>query len=128
MSRTTKNGEASIAARVRKTRAWAAPQVERTGQALQDNVAPKVAALLTSAAQRLEPGQRRRRRWRELALVSMLTAAASAVAALARSRRKPGGTAAQDGQATAQDGQAAAQDGQAADDVPPATKGSGVSA
>ena len=38
-----------------KARAWAAPQVEHTGQVLQDSVAPKVAAALTSTAQRLEP-------------------------------------------------------------------------
>ena len=32
-----------------RTRAWAAPQVERSGQALQDTVAPKVSAMLSSA-------------------------------------------------------------------------------
>src|SRR6266852_466058 len=75
--------------RVHSTRAWAAPQVERTGQVLQDSVAPKVSALLSSAAQRLEPAKPRRRRWRKLAGISMLAAAATVVAALARSRRKP---------------------------------------
>ncbi len=75
--------------RVHRTRAWAAPQVERTGQVLQDSVAPKVSALLSSAAQRLEPAKPQRRRWRTLAGVSMLTAAASAVAAVVRNRRKP---------------------------------------
>ena len=38
-----------------RTRTWAAPQIERTGQALQDNVAPKVADVLSSAARRIEP-------------------------------------------------------------------------
>ncbi len=75
--------------RVHRTRARAAPQVERTGQVLQDSVAPKVSALLSSAAQRLEPAKPRRRRWRKLVGVSMLTAAASAVAALVRNRSKP---------------------------------------
>jgi hypothetical protein len=75
--------------RVRQTRAWAAPRVERTGQVLQDSIAPKVSALLSSAARRLEPAKPRRPRWRKLAGLSVLTAAAGAVAALVRSRRKP---------------------------------------
>jgi hypothetical protein len=75
--------------RVQKTRAWAAPQVERTGQVLQDNVAPKVSALLSSAAERLEPAKPPRRRWRTLVGISMITAAASAVAAVVRRRKKP---------------------------------------
>jgi hypothetical protein len=77
---------------VHRTRAWAAPQLERTGQVLQDTIAPKVSAVLSSAAQRLEPAQPRRGRWRKLAGVSMLTAAASAVAALILKRRKPDAT------------------------------------
>jgi len=56
---------------------------------VQDSVAPKVSALLSSAAQRLEPAKPPRRRWRKLAGISMLAAAATVVAALARSRRKP---------------------------------------
>ncbi len=71
------------------TRVWAAPQVERTGQVLQDRVAPKVSAALSSAARRLEPAKPRRSRWRKLAGASAFTAAASAVAALVRKRRKP---------------------------------------
>jgi hypothetical protein len=74
---------------MRKTRAWAAPQVERTGQVLQDSVAPKVSDLLSSAAQRLEPDKSQHRRWRKLAGVSLLTAAASAAAAVVLKRRKP---------------------------------------
>jgi len=75
--------------RVHKTRAWAAPQVERTGQVLQDSAAPKGSALLSAAARRLEPATPPRRRWRKLAGVSMLTAAGGAVAAVVRNRRKP---------------------------------------
>ncbi len=74
---------------VHSTRAWAAPQVERTGQVLQHSVAPKVAALLSSAAERLEPAKPQRKRWPRLAAISVLTAAAGVVAALARNRRKP---------------------------------------
>ncbi len=47
---------------VRSTRAWAAPQLEHTGQVLQDRIAPKVSGLLHSAAQRVEPAKPRR--WR----------------------------------------------------------------
>src|SRR5258708_1595556 len=75
--------------RVHRTRGWAAPMVERTGQVLQDSVAPRVSATLSSAAQRLEPAKPPRHRWRKLAGISMLAAAASVVAALARSRKKP---------------------------------------
>ena len=75
--------------RVHKTRAWAAPQVEHAGRVLQDSVAPKVSALLSSAARRLEPAKPPRRRWRKLAGISMLAAAAGAVAAVVRNRRRP---------------------------------------
>ena len=75
--------------RVDKTRAWAAPQVERAGQVLQDSVAPKVSARLSAAARRLEPAKPRRRRWRKLVGVLMLAAAAGAVAAVVRIRQKP---------------------------------------
>jgi len=84
-----RNTGAAARRRAHRTRAWAAPTVERTGQVLQDGVAPKVSAALSSAAQRLEPAKPPRRRWRKLAGISMLAAAASAVAALARSRKKP---------------------------------------
>ena len=75
--------------RVHKTRAWAAPQVEHAGQVLQDSVAPRVSALLSAAARRLEPAKPPRRRWRKLAGIAMLTAAGGAVAAVIRNRRKP---------------------------------------
>jgi hypothetical protein len=78
--------------RVRRTRAWAAPKVERTGQVLQDSLAPKVSALLSSAAQRLEPSKPRHRRWRTRIGIATLTAAASAAAAFVRNRQKPGFT------------------------------------
>lgn len=74
---------------VHRTRAWAAPLIERSGEALQDTVAPKVAAALSTAAERLEPAKPRRRRWRKLVGISMLAAAASAVAAAVRNRAKP---------------------------------------
>jgi len=80
---------ATAARRVRTTRAWAAPQVERAGQVLQDSVAPRISALLSAAARRLEPARQPRRLWRKLAGGSALTAAAGAVAAVVRGRSRP---------------------------------------
>jgi hypothetical protein len=78
--------------RVRTTRAWAAPRIERTGQVLQHGVAPKVSAWLSGAARRLEPATPQRTRWRKLAGISALTAAVGAAAAFARNRNKPDST------------------------------------
>jgi hypothetical protein len=79
---------AAAARSVRTTRAWAAPQVERAGQVLQDSVAPRISALLSAAARRLEPARQPRRLWRKLAGGSALTAAAGAVAAVVRGRSR----------------------------------------
>ena len=57
--------------------------------AVEESVAPKVSAMLSSAAQRLEPGKPPGRRWRKLAGISLVTAAASAAAAAFRNRAKP---------------------------------------
>jgi hypothetical protein len=83
---------------VRTTRAWAAPQLDRTGHLVQDRLAPKVSSLLHSAAQRMEPGKPRQPRWRKMAGASMVTAAASAVAGAVLNRRRQNGTAPQDEQ------------------------------
>jgi hypothetical protein len=83
-----KSSQAAARRGVHRSRAWAAPQVERTGQVLQDSVAPKVSALLSSAAQRLDPAKPSRHRWRKPAGIAMVTAAASALAAAIRNGRK----------------------------------------
>jgi hypothetical protein len=67
-----------------RTRAWAAPQVERAGQVVQDRVAPKVSSLLSAAARRLEPDKPRRSPWRKLAGVSAAAAVAGALGAAVR--------------------------------------------
>jgi hypothetical protein len=90
---------------IHKSRAWAAPQIERTGQVLQDRVAPKASSLLNSAAERIEPRQPRRARRLKLAAISVLTAAAGAGAALASKRRKPGADGTTSGEADAGGGQ-----------------------
>src|SRR5713226_9237267 len=65
---------------LRKARAWAAPQVERTGHVIQDTVAPKVAAALQSSARRIDPGPPPRRGWGKAAAgISVLLAAAAGV-------------------------------------------------
>jgi hypothetical protein len=80
-----------------RTRTWAAPQIERSGQVLQENVAPKVADVLSSAARRIEPDKPRRRRWWMLPGVAvLLAAAASAAAAALRKRGTSGSTTAAD--------------------------------
>jgi hypothetical protein len=75
--------------RILRTRAWAAPQVERSGKVLQDTVAPKVSSALSSAASRIDPAQPRYRRWKKPVGLATLTAAGGAVAAFLRLRRKP---------------------------------------
>jgi hypothetical protein len=75
---------------VYRTRAWAAPRVEHTGQVVEDSVAPKVSALLSSVAQLLEPDKPRHRRWRTPIVIA--AAAALAAAAIVRNRSKPDST------------------------------------
>lgn len=72
-----------------RARAWAAPQVERTGKVLQDTVAPKVSDMLSSAAERIDPAKPKRGRWRlPVSIAAALAAAASGAAAILRKRSK----------------------------------------
>jgi len=73
-----------------RTRAWAAPQVERSSQVLQEKVAPKVSEALSSAAKKLDPSHAKKRRWRKPAGLATLTAAGAAAAAFLRSKMKNG--------------------------------------
>ena len=70
-----------------RTRIWAAPRIEHTGQVLQDSVAPRVADMLSSAAQRIEPEKPRSRNWWTLSGIAILVAAAAAAAAAALRKR-----------------------------------------
>jgi hypothetical protein len=83
------SGAPAVTGRVHRARAVAAMQVERAGDALEHSLAPKVSAMLVSAARRLEPPKPLGRRWRRLAGVSLVAAAASAAAAVVRNRAKP---------------------------------------
>jgi hypothetical protein len=91
-----RNAGAAAKRQADRTRSWAAPQVERAGQAVQDSIAPRVSSLLSAAARRLEPAVPRRPRWRKLAGASAVTAAAGAVTAAVRSHLKAGAAAAPD--------------------------------
>jgi hypothetical protein len=104
---------------VYKARAWAAPQVERSGQVLQDSVAPKVAAALHSSAERLNPGEPPHRGWRKgaAAISILLAAAAAAVAAVARSRKARAATNGEEAAPAADEAQASA-DGEVKDSSP----------
>jgi hypothetical protein len=81
---------AAVAARHQadRTRAWAAPQVDRAGQVVEESVAPKVSSLLSAAARRLEPDKPRRRRLSKAVGFAAAAAAAGALAAAVRSRVK----------------------------------------
>jgi hypothetical protein len=79
---------------VRKSRSWAAPQLERTGVLVQEKLAPQVSDALTRAARRLDPEPPPRRWGLRGLLVLGLTAAATAVAILVM-RRKTGSAASQ---------------------------------
>jgi hypothetical protein len=98
-------------------RVWAAPRVERTGQVLQQRVAPRVSAMLMATARRMEPAApARRRRWPKILAGLVTLAAGSVAAAVFRSRRGRAFAARPDGPgqpATPPNGQAAGR--QAAD-------------
>ena len=74
---------------LRNARTWSAPRVERTGQVLQDTVAPKVAAALHASAQRLDPEKPKRIGWRMVAGISAALLLAAAIVAGARKRMAP---------------------------------------
>jgi hypothetical protein len=99
--------------RMYATRAWAAPRVERTGQVLQDSVAPKVADMLSSAAHRIEPEQPRSRNWWTLSGLLVIIAGAATAAAIALRKRSTAGSA--DPADEADTGDAAPGSGQSAD-------------
>lgn len=77
---------AATARRVRKTRSWAAPQVKRAGEVL----APKVAAMMSSAAERIDPDQPRHGSSR------FTSAARAAAARLLRGRTRRASAASKD--------------------------------
>jgi hypothetical protein len=96
---------------LRNARTWSAPKVERTGQVLQDTVAPKVAAALHASAQRLDPEKPKRIGWRLVAGISALLAVTAATVAALRNRIKPSATTAADEEEPAPAAEQASADG-----------------
>ena len=97
---------------VHKGRAWVAPQVKRAGEALKDDVAPKVSAAMSSAAERIDPDKPRPSRARKAAGAATVTAVIGAVTAFlskrlrrtqAADRPRPVGVQTPNGQAGAAD-------------------------
>jgi hypothetical protein len=77
---------------IHHARTWAAPRLERTGHTLEEQVAPRMAAMLSAAARRIEPvPPRRRRRWPVLAAGLVAAAGLSATAAYLLKRRSASG-------------------------------------
>jgi hypothetical protein len=73
---------------IRHARTWAAPRLERTGHTLEEQLAPRMAAMLSAAARMIEPvPARRRRRWPVLAAGLVAAAGLSATAAYLLKRR-----------------------------------------
>ena len=73
---------------IRHARVWTAPRLDRTGHTLEVQVAPRMAAMLSAAAQRIDPAPvRRRRRWPVLAAGLIAAAGLSATAAYLLKRR-----------------------------------------
>jgi hypothetical protein len=64
-------------------RAWAAPRLESSGQALESRVAPRMSAMMSSAAKRVDPAPSKRRRW-PLLIAGLAILAAAAAAILSR--------------------------------------------
>jgi hypothetical protein len=72
---------------VHRARIWTAPRLDRTGQALEKQVAPRIAVMLSSAARRIDPAPPRRRRWPFVAGGLVLAAGLSCAAAYLLIRR-----------------------------------------
>ncbi len=66
--------------RVVDARVWAAPKLEHAAHSVEDQLAPKVSALLTEAARRVDPNPRTRRRWPLLLFLAGATLGAIGVA------------------------------------------------
>lgn len=101
-SEAVRHGADGVAAwagpQVRKSRSWAAPQLERTGVLVQEKLAPQVSEALTRAARKLNPEPAPRRRGLRGFLALGLAAAAAAVAVMVI-RKKTGSAASQPAEA-----------------------------
>jgi hypothetical protein len=83
-----KSAQLTLGRGVYGARVWAAPRIEATGVAVQEQLAPRISAALTQTARRVQPVVvRPRRRWPLLVGGIALLAAGGAAAAVLRQRR-----------------------------------------
>jgi hypothetical protein len=80
----TSTAKVTARERAHRMRAWAAPRLESTGHTLEERVAPKMSAMMSSAAKRIDPDPGKRRRWPFL--MAGLVALAAAVGAVLNRR------------------------------------------
>lgn len=90
MAPLARNAQMTAKQGVYSARVWAAPRLERMGQTLQDDVAPRMSAMLSATARKVQPARPPRRRWPVLAAGLLMIAGGGAAAAVALSRRVPG--------------------------------------
>jgi hypothetical protein len=73
-------------------RTWTAPQLDRLGLALQEQMAPQMAAALSAAARRIEPTPPQpRRRWLAVAVGAFAVAGGAVAAVIIMNRRNSNG-------------------------------------
>jgi hypothetical protein len=83
-----KSAQLTLGRGVYGARVWAAPRIERTGVAVQEQLAPRISSALTTTARRVQPRVvRSPRRWPLLVGGIALLAAGGAAAAVLRQRR-----------------------------------------
>lgn len=85
-----KTAQAGTQQGVYHARVWAAPRVDRMGHALQEQVAPRMSAMMSTAARKIEPASRTRRRWPIIAAGMVVIAGGLAAAAAVLNRRNMG--------------------------------------
>jgi hypothetical protein len=85
----TSSAKVTASERVHRMRAWAAPRLESSGHTLEERVAPKMSAMLSSAAKRVDPDPGKRRRWPFLVAGLVALAAAAGVVLNRRGTGKP---------------------------------------
>lgn len=79
----TSSAKATARHRVYRMRAWTAPRLVSSGRALEERVAPKMSKMMSTAARRIDPDSRKRRRWPFL-IAGIVTLVAAAGAAMKR--------------------------------------------
>lgn len=84
-----KSAQLTLGRGVHVARVWAAPRIEATGVAVQEQLAPRISSALTQTARRVQPTViRPRRRWPLLVGGIALIAAGGAAAAVLRRQRQ----------------------------------------